>query len=165
MVLLSLIILILSTMSIRIVETTKDNLDTFVDVCWRNDYYVEKRCGKDLWKRGWKVLANDMIYESFYHIILNDKVIGILTTRDKGVWWKMITMICIDEKYRSKGYGKQVVDLVKNGLLERHKELWLDIDVRKSTKNRLFKYYVSLGFKFGKINPADGCMLMEWKKN
>ena len=76
----------------------------------------------------------------------------------------MITMICIDEKYRSKGYGKQVIDLLKNGLLKRHKELWLDIDVRKSTKNRLFKYYVTLGFKYQKINPADGSMLMEWKK-
>lgn len=151
-------------MSIRTLQLSKDNLSTFVDVMWRNDFCVDKSMKKKEYFNGFMWWIKTLSSESFYHIMLDDEIIGILSLRDKGNNFKMITMICIDGKHRFKGYGKQVIDWVKSTLEDRHDKLWVDIDVSQPTKNDLFKYYLKQGFNFDIINPDDGNILMKYVK-
>lgn len=145
----------------------------YIKLNWKHKYYVHSENFRQ-YKSGmefyFKHQATD---DSFHYIYVDGKVIGYGLVRDKGFNksankhypWMWLNMLFIEPEFRGKGMGTEIMEYFKNLVRDTpHKtELFIDIDVDKENKNRLFKWYAKIGFEFDKKNPDDGNLLMRWK--
>jgi GNAT superfamily N-acetyltransferase len=148
----------------------------------RNDFYDFETCtGMDrnkqqllyqAWIKGQKHFSrygndNKEEYYNNYFIVMDEPskitgkaIIGYVYTVDKGNDWLWVSMILIDKDYQGKGYGKQTMKLLEEMAIKMGKKtINVDLDINipeyKKKKNRLFKWYVSQGYSYLKVQDEQ----------
>ena len=102
-------------------------------------------------RRYWRqiIITYNKNIESFYKIILDDKVIGFFMLEKLDNYPYYLDYFAIYEEYQNKGYGKESLKyLLDNIILDDGLILDIEkIDDNNSLTIKRFKFYERLGFK------------------
>jgi len=141
----------------KIRSNKKMEIDKMVDIWYESSLIAHDFINKDYWKSQQKEIKEKYFPMSENYVICNEKeVVGFISMVDN-----YLAALFIDIKYQGKGYGKELLNFIK----EQRKHIQLKVYKKN---DEAVNFYLRNGFvkkeELLDEQTSEYEFLMEWKK-